>query len=324
MSTTTTVTTLERESVAAICLMAALVDGVQTDAEREKLRAAIEQLGSVSDDVYHRVVMKRTTLEDEARNINSEETKRLAYELAVGVCAADGATTPPEQEFLSTLAKQLSINPQAAEATVRQGDEFADIKLDAPVATAASAGAAAVSTSVPAAKPQDQQADETIMTYAAINAGLELLPQRLAGVAVIPLQAKMVHKIGTIYGYKLDSGHIKEFVAAAGVGMTSQVVESYARRFLGNLAGRYLGSTARTITEKGTGPVMTFATTYALGHVAKTYYSGGRKLSMSDLRALFAGKVEEAKGVYATNEGSILNSAQKLDPSRIMSILRGA
>ena len=134
----------------------------------------------------------------------------------------------------------------------------------------------------------------------------------------------MVHKIGTIYGYKLDSGHIKEFVAAAGVGMTSQVVESYARRFLGNLAGRYLGGTARTITEKGTGPVMTFATTYALGHVAKTYYSGGRKLSMSDLRSLFAGKVEEAKGVYANNEGSILNSAQKLDPSRIMSILRGA
>ncbi|MFO0831211.1 MAG: TerB family tellurite resistance protein [Phycisphaerales bacterium] len=316
-------TTIEREALAAISLMAALVDGVRSDAEREKLRQSIERIGNVSDDAYNRVVAHRTSLEDEARNINDPESRRLAYELAVGVCAADGVTSKPEQEFLDRLAGLLSISPDSAKAAVKEGNEFADIKLDAPAAAAA---VASVSSPVPApqSKSQAQQADDTIMTYAAINAGLELLPQRLAGVAVIPLQAKMVHKIGTIYGYKLDSGHIKEFIAAAGVGMTSQVVESFARRFLGNLAGRYMGGTARTITEKATGPLMTFATTYALGHVAKTYYAGGRKLTLSDLQRMFSSKVEEAKGVYASNEGSILDSARKLDPSRIMSILRGA
>ncbi len=315
---------MERESLAAISLMAALVDGVQSDAEREKLRQSIERIGSVGDNVYMRVVMHRTSLEDEARNINDPESRRLAYELAVGVCASDGVTSKPEQEFLDRLAELLAIKPDTAQAAVKEGNEFADIRLD--TAAAATAGAAAVSSSLaaPQSKPQGQQADDTIMTYAAINAGLELLPQRLAGVAIIPLQTKMVHKIGTIYGYKLDSGHIKEFIAAAGLGMTSQVVESFARRFLGNLAGKYLGKTGRTITEKATGPVMTFATTYALGHVAKSYYSGGRKLTMSDLQQLFTRKVEEAKGVYTSNEASMLENAKKLNPSRIFSILQGA
>ena len=315
-------TTLERESVAAICLMAAFVDGVQTDTEREKLRTTMEQIGGVDDAVFQRVVMHRTTLEDESRKITDPAMRQLAYELAVGVCAADATTSHSEREFLAKLASHLSIAQPDAQETVKQGDEFADLGLGS--APAAATTAALVSTPTVPGKSQDQQADDTVMTYAAINAGLELLPQRLAGVAIIPLQAKMVHKVGTIYGYTLDSGHIKEFIAAAGVGMTSQVVESYARRFLGTLAGKYLGKTAQTITEKATGPVMTFSTTYALGHVAKAYYAGGRKLSMADVQRLFSTKVEEAKGVYAKNEGSITEAARKLDPSRIMAVLRGA
>ncbi len=317
-------TTLERESTAALCLMAAFVDGVQTDSEREKLRLTMDQIGSVDDAVFQRVVMHRTTLEDEAGKINDAASRQLAYELAVGVCAADGTTSRSEREFLDKLAKSLSIPQPAAQETVKQGDDFADLKLDEAGVAGAGAAVAAAAVAKPAGKSQDQQSDDTIMTYAAINAGLELLPQRLASVAVIPLQAKMVHKIGTIYGYTLDSGHIKEFVAAAGVGMTSQVVESYARRFLGALAGKYLGRTAQTITERATGPVMTFSTTYALGHVAKAYYSGGRKLTMGDLRGLFTSKLVEAKDVYARNEGSIADAARKLDPNRIMSVLRGA
>ncbi len=35
---------------------------------------------------------------------------------------------------------------------------------------------------------------------------------------------KMVYRIGKSYGFDLDRGHIKDFLATAGVGMASQYV----------------------------------------------------------------------------------------------------
>jgi tellurite resistance protein/uncharacterized protein (DUF697 family) len=332
-------TTIERESIAALCLMAAFVDGVQTDQERERLRQTLEQIGNVDDSVFQRVVMHRTTMEDEARRINEPASKQLAYDLAVAVAAADGTTSRTERDFLAKLASALGIPDAVAQEAVRTGDEMAEIRLDdsasasassradfARSVTAGAAGAAGTTALAPSAggKTLESQVDDTIMTHAAICAGVELLPQRLAGIAVVPLQTKLVYKIGSMYGYKLDSGHIKEFIAAAGLGVTSQVLESYARRFLGTLAGKYLGKTAKTVIEKASGPVMSFASTYAIGQVAKAYYSGGRKLSMNELQRLFTTKVEEAKGIYARNQGSITETARKLDPRQIITMLRGA
>lgn len=316
-------TTMEREAIAAICLMASMVDGTPSDAEQRRLQSALGQLGGVDPAVFQRVMMRTTTLEDEARRINDPELKRRCYELAVGVCDSDGASSPLEQAFLAKLAGALGVPAGEASQTVKSTDELVDLTLDN---AGAAGGVAAGVAGVAAAPPGDataKQADDSIMTYAALNAGLELLPQSLATVAVVPLQVKMVHKIGTLYGYKLDASSIKEFIATVGAGLSGQFVESYARRFLGTLAGKYLGKTAGKIVEKSTGPLMTFATTYALGQVAKSYYAGGRKLSMSDLQRTFAGKVEEAKSIFASKEPEIRAQAAKLDPAKIMSVLRG-
>jgi uncharacterized protein (DUF697 family) len=169
-----------------------------------------------------------------------------------------------------------------------------------------------------------KQVDDTIMTYSAINAGLELLPQSIATFAIVPLQTKMVYKIGSHYGYKLDSGHIKEFIATVGLGMGGQFVESYARKALGGLLGRVLGRTAGKIGEKATGGAVTFATTYALGKVANSYYSSGRKLSMSALQQEFSRLFEDAKTIYAQKEPEIKAQAAKLNPANIMQMIRGA
>jgi uncharacterized protein (DUF697 family)/tellurite resistance protein len=332
-------TTMEREAIAAICLMASMADGTPSDAEQQRLRDALGQLGGVDPAVFQRVIMRTTTIEDESRRINDPELKRRCYELAVGVCDSDGTSSPAEREFLAKLVAALGVPSEDARQTVKTTDEMVDLTLDnSNVAQAAGVGAvgavgaagAAVGSGLAdgamAASQNDaaaKQADDSILTYAALNAGLELLPQSLATVAVVPLQVKMVHKIGTLYGYKLDSGSIKEFIATVGAGLSGQFVESYARKFLSTLAGKYLGKTAGKIVEKTTGPVMTFATTYALGQVAKSYYAGGRTLSMSDLQRTFASKVEEAKGIYARKEPEIRAQASKLDPANIMSVLRG-
>jgi hypothetical protein len=44
---------------------------------------------------------------------------------------------------------------------------------------------------------------------------------------------------------------------------------------------------------------MSFASTYALGHVAKSYYAGGRSFSTQMLRESFERVLGEAKGLQA-------------------------
>ena len=76
-----------------------------------------------------------------------------------------------------------------------------------------------------------------------MNGALELLPQSWASMAIIPLQIKMVYGIGRVHGVTLDQGHIKEFIAAAGVGLTSQYLEQFGRKLLGGLLGKAAGKT---------------------------------------------------------------------------------
>lgn len=317
-------TTMEREAIAAVCLFAAWADGVQSDVEREAIRRALDEMGPISDAVFQRVAMKRTTIEEEASRILDSANRDAAFEMAVGVCCADGAATSAEKTFLQRLAIILQINQDKAKEMIAKADEMAGMAQAAPVngvtppplpsGVSALAGDAAVT----------KQVDDVIMTYAAINAGLELLPQSLATFGIVPLQARMVYKVGSLYGYKLDSGHIKEFVATVGLGMGGQFVESYARKALGGIVGKLLGKTMGKVAPKTTGPVITFATTYALGQVAKSYYSSGRKLSMSALQQQFSKVFEDAKTLYSQKVPEIRAQAGKLEPGKLLNLVRGA
>jgi hypothetical protein len=69
---------------------------------------------------------------------------------------------------------------------------------------------------------------------------------------------------------------------------------------------------------------MSFATTYALGQVAKQYYAGGRKLSSVDLRAIFGREVERAKGLYAQYRPQVEEQARTVEPQKLLAMVRGA
>jgi uncharacterized protein (DUF697 family)/uncharacterized tellurite resistance protein B-like protein len=321
----------ERSAIAAICLFAAFADGSKNATEQAKLSSVLQELGDVDPGIFQRVMMRTTNIEAEAAKLcgseTSDATRRLAFDLAVGMCDCDGSTSVAERDVLYKLAQALRIPPAAAEQSTKQAEEVASVDLlsdGAKVAGATAAGVAASGAAAKTAAPNaEAEADSTVLKYAIVNAALELLPQSLASMAIVPLQTRMVYKIGTLYGYSLDSGHIKDFVATAGVGVTSQVFESYARKFLGKLTGRTLGRTAGSVVEKATGPVITFASTYALGQAAKMYYANGRKLSLDDLRALVSKQTESAKGLYAKYEPQVAQTARSMSPTQVLSMLRG-
>ena len=159
----------------------------------------------------------------------------------------------------------------------------ATLAVVAPMPSAA----AAPSTPPGAAGPSDAELDKLILNASLLNGALELLPQSWASMAIIPLQVRLVYNIGQAHGVALDQGHIREFIAAAGVGMTSQYIEQFGRKLLGGLLGKVAGRMVGGVGRAATGMAFSFATTYALGQLAKRYYAGGRVMNTACCSRLF-------------------------------------
>jgi len=310
----------ESRAVLALCLLASFADGQKHERERAQIRRVAEGF-SESDAVhlstlYQDVLMKRVTLPDVAAQLESADGKRLAYEMAVCVCDADGALSDAEQRFLADASAALGLDTDVSAAF--RNEAQAIVALPVSGAQATGSGQA-----VPGAADQ-AELDSAILNAAIVNGALELLPETLSTMAIIPLQMKLVYRIGKAYGFELDSGHVKDFLATAGVGLTSQYLEQAGRKLLGGLLGKVGGGLMRGVGKQAVSSSMSFATTYALGYVARRYYAGGRKLSTQMLKDTYASTLQEAQGLSARYLPEIQAKVKTLDARSVLSMVRGA
>lgn len=309
-------TPTEQESILTLSLMAAFADGVKHDAERAELKRIVESLPHSDVQpaaLYQRVLLKQITLAQAAAPLQSPELRQLAYEMAVCVCDADDAQTDAEKSFLAALRRELKLEEKSANAV----DNAAEALAVEPLADSAVPPVIAPSSAV------DAQVDKMVLNYAILNGALEMLPESLATMAIVPLQMKMVYRTGKSYGHELGRGHIKELLAAAGVGLTSQVLEGYARKLLGGLLGKVGGGMARKVGNQAASSVMSFATTWALGKLAQQYYAGGRKLSAIELRSTFSSLTEKARSMHSRYAGEIQEKAGSVNISQLLPLIRG-
>lgn len=304
----------EQRSVLTLCLMAAFADGAKHERERDEIKrvaAALAGEGSANiAALYQDVLLKRVSLSGAAAGLSTREAKLLAFEMAVCVCDADGAQSDAEQKFLGDLRTALGIDAGEAQAFTAQAEAVAA----APIAAAAPALASTLS---------PDEMDQVILNAAILNGALELLPESLATMAIIPLQMKLVYRIGKSYGFELDRGHIKDFLATAGVGLTSQYLEQAGRKLLGGLLGKVGGGLLGGLGKQAVSSGMSFASTYALGHVAKRYYAGGRVLSAQVLREAFDGMLGEAGALQARYLPQMREKARTLDTAQLIGMVRG-
>ena len=322
----------QQKSILAIALFAAFADGAKHDREREEIRRIAESLGGEAGApdlarLYQDVLLKRISLDAAAAALQDPGERQLAYEMAVCVCDADGRQSEAEQRFLNELKALLKLDAGQTAAFEREADAIVELsEAAAPaVATGAVAAAVAAAPGPVVAQPNVSQAelDKSILNYALMNGGLELLPQSWASLAIIPLQIKMVYGIGKAHGVSLDRGHIKEFIAAAGVGLTSQYLEQFGRKLLGGLLGKMAGKAFGNIGGGATGMAFSFATTYALGQLAKRYYADGRVMSTAALKDTFQNLLGPAKQMQTQYLPQIRQQAETLDIGRVMAMVRG-
>ena len=330
--------TAEQRAVLNIMVHAALADGRKSDVERTAVRDAAESLagegGAALAGVYQDVLLKRVTVADAAAALPSIEHRQLAYEMAVCVCDADGVQDAPEQAFLAELRRTLGLEGDAtAAAAAAQADAIAEAAYRPSGASAAAAATVAVvathaATPVPAhgvrvpSRVPEAELDKSILNYSILNGALELLPQSWASMAIIPLQVRMVYKIGQAHGVELDQGHIKEFIATVGVGLTSQYVEQIGRKLIGGLLGKVAGRAVGGIGRVATGAAFSFATTYALGQLAKRYYAGGRVMSTDLLRSTFQELLASAKSKEQQYLPAIRERSTTLTPTEVIDLVR--
>ncbi|WP_312130106.1 YcjF family protein [Diaphorobacter nitroreducens] len=333
----------EIRATLTLCLMASYADGEKHDREREQIREVAQGLAGDAQvnlpGLYQDVLLRRVQLPEVLGRLASPESRQLAYEMAVCVCEADGHTSAKEDAFLAQVRQAWGLGGALTTGEFdAEAQAVADAPLQAPLQTPLDASTApatpaphptaadALPTTAAQRRPGSlppAEMDRKILQASIMNGAIELLPENLSTLAIIPLQMRLVYQIGQSYGYELDRGHIKDFLATLGVGLTSQYLEQAGRKLLSGLLGKagkgLLGGLGRQAVSSG----MSFAATYALGHVANQYYAGGRTLSTDMLKDAYQHVMQDGQQLQARYLPQMQATARQLDTAKILSMVRG-
>ena len=303
------------DPIVAICLLAALADGDRSPGEQAEFLRIVARLGGEDTSTLTTRAHQGSLAVKDAVAALTPDSRSSAYEMAASVVYADGKANDAELAFLNELRQLLDLSDDGAVPTHQELESLARAPLAGPVAGTTTE------------TPQYVALDKLIRRQALLTGALELLPQNLASLAIIPLQMRMVYRIGAEFEQTLDADQIKDLLGAMGIGAAAQVLDGFARRILGGLGrglfGRALGGVVGGTAGMAAGAGVSFVTTYALGHAARQYYEQGRKLSRADLQALFQRFRAEGEALLPRVQEEIHLQAQHVDLKRLLDNVRG-
>src|ERR1041385_4466631 len=83
----------EQRAALAVCILAAQADGTQSESERTQIQSIAAGFHQQSPELalaYQEILAQKKMLPDVAQELQSPDARKLAYEMAVCVCHADG------------------------------------------------------------------------------------------------------------------------------------------------------------------------------------------------------------------------------------------
>jgi tellurite resistance protein/uncharacterized protein (DUF697 family) len=298
----------EHRAIVGVCVLAAFADGAQSESERARIQQIVTGFSADGLDtasVYQDVLGGKFTLATAASQLHTSAARALAYEMAVCVCNADGVMNETERKFLSDLHQALQLESAATSSHLQNAQALA---AQPPIISG------------PPVQDSNREAelDRMILNAAILNGALEIMPHTLATTAIVPLQMRLVYRVGHAYGFELDRGHIKDFLATVGVGLTSQVFEGFTRQLVGGFARRLTGGFLGGLVGEATGSAFAFASTYALGQVARRYYASGRTLSTAQLKDVFSTMLSAGRSMQGRYSGDILQRSRQVNVTELL------
>src|SRR5258708_4214588 len=193
----------EHKAILCVCILAAFADGAQDEVERAQIERIMNGFSGEHLDLasaYQDVLGGKLSLAQVAAQLQTPSAKALAYEMAVCVCQADGALKDAETQFLADLRQALQLDGPSADAHQQTAQAIVEEPLAGAAPPVVDAG-------------REAELDHLILNAAIMNGALEIMPHTLATMAIVPLQMRMVYRVGKLYGYELDPGHITGFLA---------------------------------------------------------------------------------------------------------------
>jgi len=151
---------------------------------------------------------------------------------------------------------------------------------------------------MPVADPARRQdeIDHDTLKYAIISAIVGATPipgvAIIADAAVIGIQVKLVRDIGQYWGHTVDGAAARSLLGSAAGGLGVRVAVNNLMRFVPGWGSAFSAATS-------------FATTYAIGRVANSYFSTDRDLDENAMRELFKKAKLEGQGVYASKKDQV-------------------
>ena len=327
MTQTPDLTEQEQKAIPSLCILAAMADGAQSELERTEIKRLASRFSDDDIDLnaaYQEAFTGQVSMPKLAGRIQSAEGKQLAYEMAVCICNVDNALTESEKQFLSGLHRALDLD---VVSTRNFQENAATLGTSALGATSLAqppflSSSAATATNRSPQSADSIEVDQIIMNRAILAGALELMPQSLATMAIIPVQMQLVYQIGKRHGFDLDLSHAKEFLATVGVGMTSQVVESYLSRLVRGATKRFAGKIVASLVTQAAESAIAFATTYAIGQTASKYYGSGRTLSMEQLREVFSQMLNQGRSIKSQYAGQIAQRSSQISAADLLSFAK--
>ena len=307
-------TPTDAEVIITIAAQAAVADGNRSAAELAQISAAATRLGLTNAEaIVQRAAAAPEDILTLAESLSSDEARRAAYEIAVAVCNSDGVAGDKEIAFLQRLSMSLGAGVATAEmSAIASVATLTGTVLPPPVPTTAQAR-----------PPAPGELDALILDQAILTAAMEVLPDRLSNMAILPLQLRMVYSIGQRHGQQLNAAQVKDLAATFGLGAAAQFMESIVRKTFGGLAGGILGNILGGATGMAAGAAVSFGATYALGHAAAQYYAQSRQLSTADMKALFTRFQKEAETLYPRVQERVQSVAKGTNLQSVLGTLRG-
>ena len=288
-------------------MLAARADGAAGSKEQQAVDAVVARIGSPDlTRLAEQVQRGELRVADLASRLSDDEARRTAYQGAVAIINADGVANAAERAFLVELRDALRFTS----SDVAEVDRTAETLAEAPLVE------------VRSGTPPGGPSDDLILQQAILTGALEVLPDQLANIAILPLQLRLVYQIGQRRGQKLDLDQVKDLAATLGLTAATQSIQGVAIKLVGGLTGGLLGGLIGGATRVAAGAAITFGATYALGHVADEYYRQGRRISMNDLKVLFDKFQEDAKTIYPRVQKEIERQAGTLDLQSLLGRLR--
>lgn len=297
-----------------LALMAACADPVGGISEQAQLRQVAENLSAPAGEnlalTLREILLQRLKLEQLVGALLRPELKLVAYELAVCICNADSAHSDPEHAFLERLRVALALDVRTARSFEREADAITGVPLQGDPSRVPLA----------AAHPVDEALlDRVVDDSSVLTAALAARAEPLALLATIPLDMKLIYRLGKHYGHELDRGQVRSWMSAIGVEPVSQYVYSCGLLILAGAMDRPRSPLPPSVEAAE----VCFARTFALGHVARKFHAHPQDESdLAHLQEGYAQAHREGRRHFESRWKDVMDRARQTAMNDLLTLVK--